>query len=395
MTVAGAPTVRAAPAGWRPQTILFGRYPAVAELYQAVLPEIRDLEKRLDRDEAAGRDTVQQRQAIGELLWRLQYTGDPVAAKATLARVRSLAAACPPSPAAGRDKQGSFGIGTDVWFLQLDASVDPLLADDFDAHDNPPRFLDRVNDPDRLENYLSSMLVSDLAGDGIDRRKELNLATADLVRLILRRRPRGYPWDRRLETLVRRFVAAWQDPATGFFGADYQIEGQRWRTADLSMTFHMARYLAGRIGYWPQLIDTLLAIREERYPNGWLDDEGMTSHNNYDVAVLFSLGWPQMRPDQRDRAGHELARLVDWCLETAIAPDGTVLARAVGESLPDSYYFAIAFLDTVGFFDPAKRFWTDRGFPRAAMLRDRLEHRVRALHPNDPMVPLALARLRR
>jgi hypothetical protein len=389
----GAAVVRAAPRGWKPQAALFGYYPAIAELYRAALPEIRDLEQRLDRDEAAGEDTVHQRQAIGELLWRLQYTGDAEAAKATLVRVRSLPSS-PPLPA-GRDEQGSFGVGTDVWFLQLDASVDPMLADDFDAQGNPPRFLDRVNDPERLRQYLGSLVVSDLAKDGVDHRKELNLATADLVRLILRQRPRGYRWDPRLEDVVRRFVAEWQDPATGFFGADYQISEERWRTADLSMTFHIARYLEGRIGHWPQLIDTLLAMRGERYPNGWLDDEGMTSHNNYDVAVLFSLGWPQMRPDQRDRAANELASLLDWCLETAIAADGAILARAVGESLPDSYYFAIAFLDTVGFFDPAKRFWTDRSFPQAEAVRTRLEDRVRALHPNDPMVPLALARLQR
>jgi hypothetical protein len=391
---AGAPAVRSVPRGWRPQAALAGYYPAIAELCRAVLPEIRDLEHRLDRDEAAGHDTVCARQAIGELLWRLQYTGDAEAAKATLLRVRRLAASAPAFVPA-RDEHGSFGIGTEVWFLQLDASVDPMLADDFDAQDNPPCFLDRVNDPDRLHQYLAGLVVSQLAKDGVDRRKELNFATANLVRLILRRRPRDYPWDPRLDTVVRQFVAEWQDPATGFFGADYEIGAERWRTADLSMTFHIARYLEGRIGHWPQLIDTLLAIRHDRYPNGWLDDEGMTSHNNYDVAVLFSLGWPHMRPDQRRRARHELARLLVWCLETAIAADGTVLARAVGESLPDSYYFAIAFLDTVGFFDPRKRFWTDRSFPQAEELRARLEDRVRALHPNDPMVPLALARLRR
>ena len=94
------------------------------------------------------------------------------------------------------------------------------------------------------------------------------------------------------------------------------------RTADLSLTFHMARYLDGRIGYWPQLIDTLLTIRDDRYPNGWLDEAGMTSHNNYDVAVLFQLGWAQMRPDQRRRARREIDRLLSWCLGTAIAPDG-------------------------------------------------------------------------
>ena len=163
-------------------------------------------------------------------------------------------------------------------------------------------FLDRINDPDRLKDYLESLRVSRLDEDGIDRRKELNFATADLVRLILWRRPRDYPWDPRLDAVIRRFVAEWQDPHTGFFGADYLIGGRRLRTVDLSLTFHMARYLEGAIGYWPQLVDTLFAIRDRRYPNGWLDEVGMTSHNNYDVAVLLQLGWPHMRPDQRRRA---------------------------------------------------------------------------------------------
>jgi hypothetical protein len=390
----GSGAVRPAPRGWRPQAILADHYPAIAELCRAVVLEIRGIERGLDRDEALGRNTLCLRQAIGELLWRLQYTGDAAAAERALARVRALAGTAP-AVAAMKDEHGSFGVGTDVWFLKLDASVDPMLADDFDAEGNPPRFLDRVNHPERLENYLADLVVSRIAADGVDRRKELNLATADLVRLILRRRPHGYAWEPRLEAVVRRFIAGWQDPTTGFFGADYEIGRERWRTVDLSMTFHMARYLEGRIGHWPQLIDTLLAIRDDRYPNGWLDDAGMTSHNNYDVAVLFSLGWRQMRPDQRQRARQELDRLLGWCLADAIAPDGTVTARAVGESLPDSYYFAVAFLDTVGFFAPAKRFWTGQAFAQAAELRDGLERRVRELNPSDPMVPMALARLRR
>jgi hypothetical protein len=157
----------------------------------------------------------------------------------------------------------------------------------------------------------------------------------------------------------------------------------------------MARYLDGRIGRWQPLINTLLNIRADRYPNGWLDDEGITSHNNYDVAVLFQLGWDQMRGDQRQRAKHEIDRLLSWCLETAIGADGAVVARAVGESLPESYYFTVAFLDTVGFFDPAKRFWTERGFPEAAALTALLEQQILRLNQGDPMARMALERLRR
>jgi hypothetical protein len=270
-----------------------------------------------------------------------------------------------------------------------------MLAPDFDDRCNPTRFLDRTNDPGRLRDYLDSLLVSRLAKDGIDRRKELNFATANLVRLILWRRPSSYSWDARLEAVIRDFITKWQDPISGFFCATYLIDGRLLRTLDLSLTFHMARYLGGRIGYWPELIDTLLKIRDERYPNGWLDEFGLTSHNNYDVAALFQLGWPEMRPDQRRRAEQELDRLTDWCLTTAIASDGRIVARAASESLPESYYFTIAFLDTVGYFDSGKRFWTERLFPEAPALRARLESQLLTLSQADPMVRMARERLRR
>ncbi|HEY3910993.1 MAG TPA: hypothetical protein VGM07_14025 [Stellaceae bacterium] len=383
------------PVGWRPQDAIAAAFPAIANLWRAAEPEIRALEARLGGEEATGRDTTMLRQALGELLWRLQYTGDAAAAAAVLDRLRIMAALPEPPRALGADREGSFGIGTEVWFLKLDASVDHMLADDFAGAGPPPRFLDRVNDPVRLARYLDSLLVSCLAGDGIDRRKELNFATANLVRLILRRRPPGYPWHPQLDTVIRGFVARWQDSTTGFFGADYEVSGERWRTADLSLTFHMARYLEGRIGYWPQLIDTLIAIRDERYPNGWLDDNGLTNHNNYDVAVLFQLGWPGMHPWQRRRAAAEIERLLSWCLEAAIAADGRVVAHAIGESLPESYYFTVAFLETVGFFDPEKRFWTDRDFPQAAALRNLLEWQILRLNQKNPMARMALDCLRR
>ena len=383
------------PVEWNPQTAITKRFPKIAELGGATGCEIKALEARLDRHEAAGDDASCLRQVLRELRWRLEYTADTSGIGATLAGLRALAA-LPSSPtSAAADEEGVCGADSGVWFLRLDNCVDHMLADDFDTRGRSLRFLDRINDPDRLKDYLDGLLVSRPDEDGIDRRKELNFATANLVRLILWRRPRQYPWDPRLETVMRSFIAEWQDPFTGFFGADYLIGGQRLRTVDLSLTFHMARYLGGAIGYWPQLIDTLLAIRDRRYPNGWLDEIGMTSHNNYDVAVLMQLGWPHMRPDQRRRAKEELARLLDWCLTAAIATDGQIAARARGESLPESYYFTIAFLDTVGYFDRAKRFWTELDFPEAPTIGARLEGRLSMLPEADPMTRMAFARLRR
>jgi hypothetical protein len=387
----GVPATSRAPAGWSPQRAIATYFPPMVDFCRAVQPVIRAIEARLDRDEALGLDTSCLRQALREFRWRLEYTFDIAGAQANLGRIQSLALSPVLPCATTPDEEGSYGICTEVWFLKLDASVDYLLASDFKG--KPPRFLDRINDPDRLGRYLESLLISRVAAEGIDNRKELNLATANLVRLILWRRPANYRWDPRLESVIRGFVANWQDPATGFFGATYEIGGQRFRTADLSLTFHMARYLEGRISYWPRLIDTLFEIRDDRYPNGWLDDEGLTSHNNYDVATLFKLGWEQMSGDQRHRASAELDRLLGWCLQTAVVSDGTVVARAKSESLTEGYYFTVSFLDTVGYFDPAKRFWTDRAFPEAPTLRAWIERHIRRLHPNDPMVRMALERL--
>jgi hypothetical protein len=393
--VPALPTVAVpAPVGWSPQAAITARFPEVAELAQAARRDIRTIEAELDRREAGGGDTACLRQILRELRWRLEYTADAGAIRATLAHLRTRAAA-QRSAAAIRDTDEACGACTEVWFLKLDACVDQILAADNHDEDKAPGFLDQINDADRLRDYLETLLVSRLDEDAIDRRKELNLATANLVRLILWRRPRNYPWDSRLETVIRRFIAEWQDPATGFFGADYLTGGRRLRTVDLSLTFHMARYLEGRIRYWPQLIDTLFAIRDRRYPNGWLDEIGMTSHNNYDVAVLLQLGWPHMRPDQRRRGEAELTRLLDWCLTCAIAGDGQIAARAVAESLPESYYFTIAFLDTVGYFDRAKRLWTELDFPEAAAIRARLEDRLAMLPQSDPMTRMARARLGR
>ncbi|MBV8336866.1 MAG: hypothetical protein JO358_15805 [Alphaproteobacteria bacterium] len=328
-----------------------------------------------------------------ELRWRLEYTADLALVRASRDRVLVLASMPELPSATAPDAAGCYGVCTEVWFLKLDASIDHLLAPGFEAYGKPPNFLNRINHPDRLLRYLDGLLVSRLAEEGVDHRKELNLSTANLVRLILWRRPANYHWDPRLEGVVRRFIDEWQDPETGFFGATYLIGEQQYRTTDLSLTFHMARYLEGRIGYWPQLIDTLLEIRDDLYPNGWLDEVGMSNHNNYDVVTLFQLGWREMRADQRNRASGEIDRLLDWCITTAIAPDGRVLMRARSESLPESYYFAVAFLDVIGYFDPAKRFWTDLSFPDAAVLRDRLERQIRLLNQEDPMTRMALARL--
>jgi hypothetical protein len=360
------------------QAVISARFPAIAGARAAALPTIGELDRRLLVEDAAGVDNARLRQAVREWRWRLEYTGDAAAADAARDRALRLAA----SPAAARG-------GTEVWFLKLDALIDDLLTPD--CRSVADDLLGRVNEPAALQAYLDSILVSRPEVDGVDRRKELNLSTANLVRLVLWRLPRGYAWDRRLEEVIRGFIAAWQDPVTGFFGPRYEIAGRRFQTADLSITFHIARYLGGGIGHWRQLIDTLLAIRDRRYPGGWLDDDGLTAHNAYDVVTLLRLGWPHMDDAQRSSARLELARLTEWCMMAAIGPEG-VIGRGRGEALPESCYFTISLLDALGFFEAAP-FWRHQPFTEAAQLRPLLSTQLNRLAPSHAMTRMAIERL--
>ena len=372
---------------FEPAAILAQTFPAMRDFRRATKPEITALEARLDADEQAGADRSCLRQAVTELRWRLNSTADVPAAERVRDRVRALAAA--PAVPAGtvQDADGSYGPCVAQWFWKLDASTDRFLTEGVPPV--APRILDRVNDPARLDAYLRGLLISDLTRDGLDHRKELNIASADLVRLVLRHRPLGYAWRPGLDAVVRRFVADAQSPTTGFFGEHYgPVE-----TDDLSMTFHMARYMDGAIGHWPELIAHLIAIKSRQYPHGWLDAGGMTSHNNYDVATLFRLGWPRIDAEQRAAVATEIAGLVDWTLGTALTPDGGLQSRAEGESWPDALYFMAAFLDEVGFFDPAKRYWTDRPLPDPSRIRAGLIEQAKRLPADDPMGKAALERL--
>jgi hypothetical protein len=245
-----------------------------------------------------------------------------------------------------------------------------------------------------MVTYLQDLSWSDVRRCGRDNRKELNLAISVIARLVLRGGQAGYFCGPGFQPVFERFVRDWQDPKTGFFGITYVLEeGQEIRTNDLSLTFHMARYAPHLVRWWPTLIETLFAMKEQRYPEGWLENSKMTDHNNYDIVELFYRGWPKMRADQRQRGSEAVGKMLDWCLADSVAPNGQVLEPDKGDMLPDSYYFAAAFLDTVGFFDRSKRFWTDKPLPDPRAIRTGMIRELRRFNPNLTVVNDALERL--
>ncbi len=379
-------TVSAQPA-YNPRDVLLDHFPAMRQLRQSTRQQLAVIEHQLTDAESAGRDMSCPRQALIEVRWRLNSTSDVDAARAVLARLVSLASQPNPPSARLQAEDGSYGACAGPWFYRVDFSSDYLLDPQGWRGRLPPRFLDQINNPQALALYFERNLVSDIVVEGMDHRKELNEATSTLVRLVLGDRPAIYRFHPSLKAIVWAFLRRWQDPETGFFGAWYRDGDRLIKTVDLSMTFHMASYTKGAIGHWPALIDTLLRIKDRRYPNGWLDEDGMSNHHNYDVVRLFRLGWREAREERRQQARVEIQRLLDWFLAASLAPDGQIVrGGSDDDSRADTYYFAVSFLDDIGYFDRHKRFWTDTEFPGAVDVRTRLLRNIKRLDQKDPIV---------
>jgi hypothetical protein len=335
------------------------------KLFSDVKNEMTDVEGRLARREWRGVDTSYARGALYELDYWVSCTADVDAVKAARTHLRTALRRPDPPSALAQDAEGSFGTGTNLWFLKLDRSTDQILAREW-PWPRKPMFLEQINDPIRMVTYLQDLCWSDIARCGRNNRKELNLALSVILRLVLKGGRAGYLSGPAFYPVLEQFVRDWQNPETGFFGVTYIIDGKgsQIRTNDLSLTFHVARYAPHLVRCWPKLIDTLLEMRTGTYPEGWLDSgTTMSDHNNYDVAELFHRGWIWMRPRQREAASAATADLLNWCLKHSVTADGNLLSPDQSDPIPDSFYYAASFLDTIGYFDKAKRFWSGNPLP--------------------------------
>jgi hypothetical protein len=366
------------------------------ELFNRAKHRMNEVEDSLAKLECRGVDTSYARDALYGLDYWVNCTTDRENVRKAFDHLNAAVDCKNPPGALIQDADGSFGTGTDVWFLKLDRSTDQLLARAW-PWPRPPVFLQCINDPVRMVTYLQDLCWSDVARCRRDTRKELNLAISVIARLVMKGGQAGYLSGPGFYPAFVQFVHDWQDPVTGFFGITYIVDekGNQIRTRDLSLTFHMARYVPHLVRWWPRLIDTLLAIRTETYPQGWLNSgTTMSDHNNYDVAELFYRGWLRMVPRQRGAASQAVKELLDWCLTNSVRPDGSLVDPDKSDPLPDSFYYAASFLDTIGYFDKAKRFWTKNtplGDP--AKIRAGMVAHLKKFNPYYTEIDDALVRL--
>jgi hypothetical protein len=376
-----------------PKKALFDAYPQMRQLSHDANKLMEEAEQTLSDRELAGRDTSWARDRLYEAEWRINCTNDYEAARCAVARVEDALECKHPPSGLTQDSEGSFAPGTDVFFLKLDRSTDQLLAREWPWKIRPV-FLEPINGPIRMVTYLQDLCWSDVVRCGRDNRKELNLAVSVIARLVEMGGQAGFFSAPGFQPVFERFVREWQDPETGFFGMTYILDGgEAIRTTDLSLTFHMVRYAPHLVRWWPKLIETLLRIERQPYPQGWLTNNQMTDHNNYDVVELFSRAWPWMSPLQRQRASAAVTKMLDWCLANSVR-DGEIPAPDKGDMACDAYYWAASFFDTIGYFDQRKRFWTSAPLPSSPeRIKAGMIEQLRRFSPDLTMVDDTLERL--
>lgn len=375
------------------------------------LRRFRDLGKRLADDQAAGRSRDCSAQIYLEVKWRVLYTADFAAINRRLGDLEASfneddqAYAKQQSPV-----EGSWGACFEPMFMKVEETM--LSLQKMQQENVAPKYAlnlaPNVRNGTDVVALLAGLLISDIARQGIDHRSELAALTTygaqfqfkdywqryleDQVDGLIRDRDPGGTAEIRVAFL--QFLNTWQDPETGYWGAWYRIGDRLYRTADLSITYHLISYLQGDVQYWPKIIETTLAIEDEPYPYGWRSNGKSNNHNNYDIVKILRYGWPHMTDDQRKRTGLKIRGMLDWALSQSLQPDGSFASdKNFFSSLSADYYFGISFFDEIGYWRAKKRFWTDAAFEgsnvRCRLIRDRLTK----VGLNDPLALAAEEKL--
>src|SRR5439155_5651365 len=269
------------------------------------------------------------RQIFLEARWLVFYSAHWDRMARRLRELRELLArpADPPDAREQLEADGSYDHCSEAWFLKLDSTIEEV--EDRGARGEKPKFplklLDRINNPELLRAYLDSLLISEVRKTGIDNRFELNIAITAIERFIAGHVGKVYDFHPDLERALFDYQDNhWQDPETGSFGGWYRrADGSVRKTADLSITFHIASYRRDSIKRIPEMMRTTLDFKDQEYPFGWREEGAPSNHHNYDVVRLFRLGWPRMNAQQRDIARAEMRRMMEFCLRDTMNPEGS------------------------------------------------------------------------
>jgi len=328
------------------------------------------LYKQVVGREIAGQQTGFSHQILAEIIWLISSTAD---FKRINTRLNDLQTSLDhPENELGVKEQdstdGSWGKGYNEWIFKVIASYPHLKDAKYALH-----FIDRINSPQKLTDYFTSISVSNIALTGIDHEREFNESISNLMRMILRHRPKQYAYDPKLKkTLMDLLLNRFRNPVTGYWGESYVRNGPVEFVDDLSITFHVVSYLEGNVPDMNKVIATTLAAKDLEFPVGPLYQGQHYDHLNLDVAELFRLGWPYASDEQKKAIAIELHKLLECCLTGSLQTDGSFKMWVGDNSKEESTYYGAAFLARIGYFDKSKRFWTEQDFPEAETVRQKI-----------------------
>ncbi|HTX22780.1 MAG TPA: hypothetical protein VMD27_13110 [Candidatus Aquilonibacter sp.] len=327
------------------------------------LARFRPAAKQIFAEEDSGKDVRCANQIYTELLWLISSSADFKRMDERLDDMELLLAS-PPTNAVSNSNSAPECVSE--WWERLEWAYQHVQKNE----PIPPDILDRFNSPEKLTAYLTPLSVSDISRTGRDNWLEFNMSLADLIRWVIRDRPDDF--DPQLRKTLMDLVLGFQDPDTGYWGQRYVINGREQFVPDLSTTFHIVTYLNGKVPHLDRIVATTLATRDLNSPVGWLWKGQVYNHNNVDVIYLFRFGWPVANAEQKKAIAAGIQSMLDRCLNESLRPDGSFKHLEADYSIEEATYFGVIFLYNAGYFDKSKRFWTDRDFPQAEDVRQRI-----------------------
>ncbi len=101
-----------------------------------------------------------------------------------------------------------------------------------------------------------------------------------------------------------------------------------------------------------------------------------------------------MKDSQKKQARVALDEMLAWCINGPMAEDKMFeVDPTFYSSLANYYYYAVSFLDEIGYLNRARRFWTDRTFPKAAALCNKLRAKLQSSGLDDSAIKAAARKL--
>jgi hypothetical protein len=325
-------------------------------------------------------ETRQSQQISLEAQWLINYTDDWARADRTLDWFEtSLDQGNKPY---GQQPDGSWGVGCTEFYRKLEPTVDALQEKGLDASTlGPLTFMQDLQKPKYVTNYLDSLRVSRIHQTGRNNRDEFGSVITSLTQLFFKSALRDLlnnhsnlrfkVSDASYDNL-KDYLWSIQSYVTGYWGPTYDFGGDVVDVQDLSYTFHVVKFYndSGQHSDVPKtnkIIQTTQTIEDYFYPNGLKPNPrqsgptpDFSDHNNYDLVTMFQQVWPAMSGTTQAAAGLEIRTLINWCLTKSLQDDQ--FAATPGMSMANSYYYAISFLAMVGFW-LRQPFWTTAPVP--------------------------------